>query len=84
MKTVYSVVMFPDVMGASKPDENINKPYSEMSELKKGLRYIKHARHYLISHHPHCKYYDKDVLRIGKLRICWGCMVDPVRTVCSQ
>jgi len=55
--------------------EGKTKGYSEWGELKKGLRYFRSAYPHLLSHHPHCKYYDKDVLHIGKLKLCWGCIV---------
>ncbi|MBW1692433.1 MAG: hypothetical protein JRJ70_17175 [Deltaproteobacteria bacterium] len=47
----------------------------EWEQLKQGYAYIKIAKPYLLSHHPHCKYYSKDVLKIGKYRFCWGCIV---------
>ena len=30
---------------------------------------------HLLSHHPHCRMYDRDVLRIGKIRLCSGCFI---------
>ncbi|MFO8051982.1 MAG: hypothetical protein R6V01_09860 [Thermoplasmatota archaeon] len=49
--------------------------YREIDELKKGMRYIRWAFPYLLSHHPHCRWYEKDVLHLGKVRLCWGCIV---------
>ena len=51
------------------------RKYSEREELKKGLHYFRSAYPHLLSHHPHCKYYERDVLRIGGWRFCWGCIV---------
>jgi hypothetical protein len=62
-------------MGARVSEKNNGRSYSETHELKKGFRYFKHAHPYLLSHHPHCKYYAKDFLKIGKWRFCWGCIV---------
>jgi len=30
-------------------------------------------RPFLLSHHPHCKYFDDDVYHVGKHRLCIGC-----------
>lgn len=30
---------------------------------------------HLLSHHPHCRAYDRDVLHIGGLRFCAGCFI---------
>lgn len=28
---------------------------------------------FLLSHHPHCRYFDNDVYRMGRHRLCIGC-----------
>jgi hypothetical protein len=28
---------------------------------------------FILSHHPHCKYFDDDVYHLGKRRLCIGC-----------
>ncbi len=62
-------------MGPGKNIDVEKKPYSEWNEMKNALRSIKHSLPHILSHHPHCKYYDKDVLHIGRTRLCWGCIV---------
>jgi hypothetical protein len=70
-------------MGARNSQSEKRRPYSEWNEMKKGLRSIKFTIPHMLSHHPHCKYYDKDVLHIGKWKFCWGCIVAyPVMVIC--
>ncbi|MBN1390682.1 MAG: hypothetical protein JXA22_08590 [Candidatus Thermoplasmatota archaeon] len=57
--------------------------YSEWRELKKGLKYLKASYPYLLSHHPLCRYYDGDVLHVGKWRVCWGCIVTYPTMLCA-
>ena len=62
-------------MGARKSQKKKKGSYSEWNEMKKAFRSIKFTLPHVLSHHPHCRYYDKDVLHLGKLKICWGCIV---------
>jgi hypothetical protein len=62
-------------MGSKENMVDEKEPYSEWNEMKKALRSIKHSFPHLLSHHPHCKYYNEDVLHVGRHRLCWGCIV---------
>jgi hypothetical protein len=70
-------------MGPERNTKGEKRPYSEWNELRKAFRSIYFSFPHVLSHHPHCKYYDKDVLHIGKWRFCWGCIVTyPVMVLC--
>lgn len=62
-------------MGPESNDAEERTHYSEWGEMKRSVRSIICSFPHLLSHHPHCKYYDKDVLHIGRWRLCWGCIV---------
>ncbi|MGA1792855.1 MAG: hypothetical protein ACMUHM_02795 [Thermoplasmatota archaeon] len=61
-------------MGA-KHSERDGTPFGEWEEFKKAFRSIRFCFPHMLSHHPHCRWYEKDVLRIGRLKFCWGCIV---------
>ncbi|MGA1873613.1 MAG: hypothetical protein ACMUHY_08060 [Thermoplasmatota archaeon] len=61
-------------MGGRREKHKV-RPYSEWNELKNALRSIQYSFPYLLSHHPHCSWYSRDVLRLGRWRFCWGCIV---------
>lgn len=62
-------------MGPKSIGEEERMPYREWNEMKRTVRSIRYSFPHIVSHHPHCKYYDQDVLHIGKWRFCWGCIV---------
>jgi hypothetical protein len=62
-------------MGPDRGKDDDRENYSEWNEFKKAVRSVRHSFPHVVSHHPHCKYYHKDVLHIGKWRFCWGCIV---------
>ncbi|MFW3146688.1 MAG: hypothetical protein ACMUIE_07755 [Thermoplasmatota archaeon] len=53
----------------------MKRKYNEWKEFKEGFGYLRTAIPYLLSHHPHCTKYRRDVLNIGRLKLCWGCIV---------
>jgi len=59
--------------GSSGRGENI--PYSEWKELGRSLRAIGISFPHILSHHPHCRWYEGDVLHLGKWRLCRGCII---------
>jgi hypothetical protein len=62
-------------MSDRRSEANERTAYSESMELVKALRSIGYSFPHFISHHPHCRWYEEDVLHIGKWRLCWGCIV---------